>query len=95
MSKAAVCRNFSVKRTTLIETLARVGMILSLREAVTGDREPQSLMAQVTALTGTTLSVGFVLWAVRKGKLLAGCCATIPTLSAEEPGRRQRLRPRL
>ena len=25
MSKAAVCRNFSVKRTTLIETLARVG----------------------------------------------------------------------
>jgi hypothetical protein len=70
-------------------------VILSLREAVTVDREPQSLMAQVTALTGTTLSVGFVLWAVRKGKLLAGCCATIPTLSAEEPGRRQRLRPRL
>ncbi|MET3120026.1 DNA invertase Pin-like site-specific DNA recombinase [Undibacterium sp. GrIS 1.8] len=25
MSKAAVCRNFEVKRTTLIETLARVG----------------------------------------------------------------------
>ena len=25
MSKAAVCRNFNVKRTTLIETLARVG----------------------------------------------------------------------
>jgi DNA invertase Pin-like site-specific DNA recombinase len=25
MSKAAVCRNFGVKRTTLIETLARVG----------------------------------------------------------------------
>jgi len=25
MSKAAVCRNFSVKRTTLIETLARLG----------------------------------------------------------------------
>jgi VCBS repeat-containing protein len=70
-------------------------VILSLREAVTVAREPQSLMAQVTALTGTTLSVGFVLWAVRKGKLLAGCCATIPTLSAEEPGRRQRLPPRL
>jgi hypothetical protein len=70
-------------------------VILSLREAVTVDREPQSLMAQVSALTGTTLSVGFVLWAVRKGKLLAGCCATISTLSAEEPGRRQRLRPRL
>ncbi len=25
MSKAAVCRNFGVKRTTLLETLARVG----------------------------------------------------------------------
>lgn len=25
MSKAAVCRNFEVKRTTLIETLARIG----------------------------------------------------------------------
>jgi hypothetical protein len=25
MSKAAVCRNFGVKRTTLIETLARIG----------------------------------------------------------------------
>ena len=59
------------------------------------DREPQSLMAQVTALTGATLSVGFVLWAVRKGRLLAGCCATIPTLSAEGPGLGQHLRPRL
>ncbi len=26
MSKAAVCRNFGVKRTTLIETLARIGL---------------------------------------------------------------------
>ena len=26
MSKAAVCRTFDVKRTTLIETLARVGL---------------------------------------------------------------------
>ncbi|WP_456085404.1 hypothetical protein [Methylomarinum vadi] len=25
MSKAAVCRNFEVKRTTLIDTLARIG----------------------------------------------------------------------
>jgi hypothetical protein len=25
MSKAAVCRNFGVKRTTLIETLVRLG----------------------------------------------------------------------
>jgi len=31
MSKAAVCRNFSVKRTTLIETLARVGWTDSSR----------------------------------------------------------------
>jgi len=70
-------------------------VILSLREAVAVDREPQSLMAQVIALAGTTLSVGFVLWAVRKGRLLAGCCATFPTLSAEGPGRGQHLRPQL
>lgn len=31
MSKAAVCRNFGVKRTTLIETLARVGWPASTR----------------------------------------------------------------
>lgn len=31
MSKAAVCRNFGVKRTTLIETLARVGWPASKR----------------------------------------------------------------
>ena len=31
MSKAAVCRNFGVKRTTLIETLARVGWPVSTR----------------------------------------------------------------
>jgi len=29
MSKAAVCRNFGVKRTTLLETLARVGWPLA------------------------------------------------------------------
>ncbi|MEX3557236.1 MAG: recombinase family protein [Burkholderia sp.] len=31
MSKAAVCRNFEVKRTTLIETLARVGWSTATR----------------------------------------------------------------
>jgi len=31
MSKAAVCRNFGVKRTTLIETLARIGWPTSTR----------------------------------------------------------------
>jgi DNA invertase Pin-like site-specific DNA recombinase len=31
MSKAAVCRNFGVKRTTLIETLARIGWPASTR----------------------------------------------------------------
>lgn len=33
MSKAAVCRNFQVKRTTLIETLARVGWPTATRAA--------------------------------------------------------------
>jgi DNA invertase Pin-like site-specific DNA recombinase len=31
MSKAAVCRNFGVKRTTLIETLVRAGWPASTR----------------------------------------------------------------
>lgn len=33
MSKAAVCRNFEVKRTTLIETLARVGWPSARKDA--------------------------------------------------------------
>jgi DNA invertase Pin-like site-specific DNA recombinase len=33
MSKAAVCRNFEVKRTTLIETLARIGWPTATRAA--------------------------------------------------------------
>lgn len=33
MSKAAVCRNFEVKRTTLIETLARIGWPTAKRAA--------------------------------------------------------------
>lgn len=32
MSKAAACRNFEVKRTTLIETLARTGAVARTRE---------------------------------------------------------------
>lgn len=38
MSKAAICRNFGVKRTTLIETLTRVGWPESY-ESVTSRRE--------------------------------------------------------
>lgn len=34
MSKAAVCRNFGVKRTTLIETLERVGWPASTKQGV-------------------------------------------------------------
>jgi DNA invertase Pin-like site-specific DNA recombinase len=33
MSKAAVCRNFEVKRTTLIETLARIGWPTAMKAA--------------------------------------------------------------
>ena len=35
MSKAAVCRNFGVKRTTLIETLARIGWPMGARASNT------------------------------------------------------------
>ncbi len=37
MSKAAVCRNFGVKRTTLIDTLVRVGWPESTRSEMECD----------------------------------------------------------
>lgn len=39
MSKAAVCRNFEVKRTTLIETLARIGWPQSSGDPKTSPRQ--------------------------------------------------------
>lgn len=42
MSKAAVCRNFEVKRTTLIETLARVGWPQAVAEQIQHKKVPDS-----------------------------------------------------
>ena len=56
-----------------------------LQETIGEEQEKQTLVAHVTALTGTTLSVGFVAWAIRSGALLASCFATIPAWRTFDP----------
>ncbi len=56
-----------------------------LQEAIGENQKQQALVAHVTALTGTALSVGFVAWAIRSGALLASCFATIPAWRAFDP----------
>ncbi len=60
-------------------------LAVSLQEAIGVEQEQQAVVAQVTALTGTTLSVGFVAWAIRSGALLASCFATIPAWRTFDP----------
>ncbi|MBS0164445.1 MAG: cadherin domain-containing protein, partial [Nitrospira sp.] len=50
----------------------------SLEQAVRLSEAHRDLVARVTAVTGTTLSVGFVAWALRSGAILASCLATMP-----------------
>ncbi|MCS6318948.1 MAG: hypothetical protein H8K05_14475, partial [Nitrospira sp.] len=57
----------------------------SLQEAVGVEQSQQALVAHVTAVTGVTLSVGFVTWAIRSGALLASCFATIPAWRTFDP----------
>ncbi len=57
----------------------------SLQEAVGVEQSQQALVAHVTAVTGVTLSVGFVAWAIRSGALLASCFATIPAWRTFDP----------
>ena len=56
-----------------------------LQEAIGENQKQQAMVAHVTALTGTALSVGFVAWAIRSGALLASCFATIPAWRAFDP----------
>ncbi|MBH0203048.1 MAG: hypothetical protein HP496_12345, partial [Nitrospira sp.] len=60
-------------------------MTVSLEQAVSQSQEHHELMARVTAVTGTTLSVGFVAWALRSGALLASCLATMPAWRHFDP----------
>jgi hypothetical protein len=57
----------------------------SLQEAVGVEQERQAFVAHVTAVTGMTLSVGFVAWAIRSGSLLASCLATLPAWRTFDP----------
>jgi hypothetical protein len=60
-------------------------MTVSLEQAVNGSQAHHELMARVAAVTGTTLSVGFVAWALRSGAILASCLATMPAWRHFDP----------
>ena len=76
-------------------------MATSLEEALGVDQEQHALVVRVAAMTGVTLSVGFVAWALQSSTLLASCLATLPawknfdplpvvSLSRRERNRRQK-----
>ncbi len=60
-------------------------MAVSLEQAVSQSQERHELMARVAAVTGTTLSVGFVAWALRSGAILASMLATMPAWQHFDP----------
>ena len=60
-------------------------MTVSLEQAVSQSQERHDLMARVAAVTGTTLSVGFVAWALRSGAILASMLATMPAWQHFDP----------
>ena len=60
-------------------------MTVSLEQAVNLSQEHHELVARVTAVTGTALSVGFVAWALRSGAILASCLATMPAWHHFDP----------
>ena len=60
-------------------------MMVSLEQAVDVAQEHHELVARVAAVAGTTLSVGFVAWALRSGAILASCLATMPAWRHFDP----------
>ncbi|MBH0199542.1 MAG: hypothetical protein HP497_09010, partial [Nitrospira sp.] len=60
-------------------------MTKSLEEAIGTKQEHEMLVARVAAVSGATLSVGFVAWAVRSSALLASCLATLPAWKSFDP----------
>ncbi|MCC6207307.1 MAG: cadherin domain-containing protein [Gammaproteobacteria bacterium] len=57
----------------------------SLEEAISVDHEQHALVARAVAMTGATLSVGFVAWALRSSWFLASCLATLPAWRSFDP----------
>ena len=60
-------------------------MAVSLEQTIGVSEEQQALVTRITALTGTTLSVGFIVWALRSGALLASFMATMPAWRHFDP----------
>jgi hypothetical protein len=60
-------------------------MTVSLEQAMSVSREQREIVARVAAVTGITLSAGFVTWALRSGTLLASCLATMPAWRHFDP----------
>ncbi len=66
--------------------LAKLGeMAGSLEQAIGVSDERHELVTRVAALTGTTLSAGFIVWALRSGALLASFMATMPAWRHFDP----------
>ncbi len=60
-------------------------MAATLERAMEVSQEQHVLVARITAVTGTTLSVGFIVWALRSGALLASFMATMPAWRHFDP----------
>ena len=60
-------------------------MTVSLERAVNVSQEQHELVARITAVTGTALSVGFIAWALRSGAILASLLATMPAWQHFDP----------
>ena len=60
-------------------------MAVSLEQTIGVSEEQHALVTRITALTGTTLSVGFIVWALRSGTLLASFMATMPAWRHFDP----------
>jgi hypothetical protein len=57
----------------------------SLEQAIGVSDERHEFVTRVAALTGTTLSAGFIVWALRSGALLASFMATMPAWRHFDP----------
>ena len=60
-------------------------MTASLERAMGVSQEQHVITARIAALTGTTLSAGFIAWALRSGTLLASFMATMPAWRHFDP----------
>ena len=60
-------------------------MTVSLERAVNVSQERHELIARITAVTGTTLSAGFIVWALRSGTIMASLLATMPAWRHFDP----------